>query len=146
MTLKCLSNFRRSLEIPLINCKVELKLKWTRYCVLSAAGNENAINDDNASIRDTKLYVHVVTLSARDNQKLSKLLSKRFKRPVYWNEYKTKSEIKNTTIEFRYFLESNFVGVNRLFVSVYWNEAPGSKRFKAKRWKKRFMTKQLVLI
>ena len=119
MTSKCLSNFRRSLEIPLINCKVELKLKWTRYCVLSAAGNENAINDDNASIRDTKLYVHVVTLSARDNQKLSKLLSERFKRPVYWNEYKTKSEIKNTTIEFRYFLESNFVGVNRLFVSVY---------------------------
>ena len=86
---------------------------------MSAAGNENAINDNNASIRDTKLYVHVVILSARDNQKLSKLLSEKFKRPVYWNEYKTKSEIKNMTIEFRYFLESNFVGVNRLFVSVY---------------------------
>ena len=34
--LKYLSNFWRSLEMPLINCKVELKLKWTKYCVLSA--------------------------------------------------------------------------------------------------------------
>ena len=39
--LKYLSNFWRLHEIPLINCKVELKLKWTKYCVLSAAGNEN---------------------------------------------------------------------------------------------------------
>ena len=44
-----------------------------------------------------KLYVLVVTLSARDNQKLSKLLSKGFERSVYWNEYKTKNENKNTT-------------------------------------------------
>ena len=27
--------------MPLINCKIELKLKWTKYCVLSAAGNDN---------------------------------------------------------------------------------------------------------
>ena len=38
MPLKYLSTTWRSLEIPLINCKVELKLKWTKYCVLSAAG------------------------------------------------------------------------------------------------------------
>ena len=49
------------------------------------------------TIKDTKLDVPVVTLSARDNQKLSKLLSKVFERSVYWNEYKTKSENKNTT-------------------------------------------------
>ena len=82
MPLKCLSNFWRSLEILLINCKLELKLKWTKYCVLSAAGNKNNINEDaNANnivftIKYTKLYVLVVTLSARDNQKLSRLLSK----------------------------------------------------------------------
>ena len=34
-----------SLEKPLINCKIELKLKWTKYCVLSANGNDN--NNDN---------------------------------------------------------------------------------------------------
>ena len=38
--------------MPLINCKVELKLKWTKYCVLSAAGADN-VNDnvnDNAKV------------------------------------------------------------------------------------------------
>ena len=49
------------------------------------------------TIKDRKLYVPVVTLSAKDNNKLSKLLSKGFERSVYWNEYKTKSENKNTT-------------------------------------------------
>ena len=70
--------------MPLINCRVESKLKWPKYCVLSVGGNENNINEDvNANniifaIKDTKLYVPVVTLSARDNQKLSKRLSKGF--------------------------------------------------------------------
>ena len=41
---------------------------------------------------------------------------------VYWNEYKTKSENKNTVNEYRYFLESNFVGANRLYVLVYSNQ------------------------
>ena len=103
--------------MPLINCKVELKLKWSNYCVLSAACNDNANgNDDNIifTIKDTKLYVAVVTLSARDNQKLAKLLSKGFGRSVYYNEYKTKSENNNTTNEYRYFLKSNFVGLNGL--------------------------------
>ena len=56
--LKHLSNFWRSLEVPLIICKVELKRKWLNYCVLPAAGNDNANNgnDDNIifTIRDAK--------------------------------------------------------------------------------------------
>ena len=75
--------------MPLINCEVELKLKWTKYCVLSAPGNGNEIaNADNANriiftIKDTKLYVPVATLSANNNEKLSKLLSKESERSVY---------------------------------------------------------------
>ena len=58
--LKNLSFFQRSLEMPLINCKVELKLRWTKYCVLSVAAtdNVNGNNDDNNiifTIKDTKL-------------------------------------------------------------------------------------------
>ena len=52
-------------------------------------------------MKNTKLYVPVVTLSAKDNQKLSKLLSKGLGRSVYWNDYKTKSENKNRTSEYR---------------------------------------------
>ena len=64
--LKYLSNFLGSLEMPLINCKVELSLKWIEICILSNAG-------DNATftITDTKLYVSIVALSSEDNAKLS---------------------------------------------------------------------------
>ena len=109
--------------MPLIDCKVELELKWTKYCVFSAGGTENMmLKILDILSKTTKLYLPIVPLSARDNQKLSKLLSKGFEWSVYWNEYKTKSENKNTTNEFRYFLESNFITLNRLFVLVYTNE------------------------
>ena len=132
MPLKYSSNFWRSLEIPLVNCKVELKLRWTKHCVLSVAGADNANGNNNDNnvifiIKGTKLYVPVVTLSARDNQKLSKLLSKRFERSVYWNDYQRKSENKNVTNEYRYFLKSNFVIVSKLFDLVYSNEAKVEK-------------------
>ena len=80
--LKYLSNFWRSLEMPLINCKVEFSLQWYENCLLSSAG-------DNATftITDTKHYVPIVTLSVEDNAKLSKLVGEGFKRSVYWNKY-----------------------------------------------------------
>ena len=54
--LKYLSNSFRSLEIPLINCKIKLNLTWKKECVLSTdAGNAVFI------INDTKMYVPVVT-------------------------------------------------------------------------------------
>ena len=65
--LKYLSNFWRSLEMPLINCKVELSLKWYENCILSSAGTAATF-----TITDTKLYVSVFTLKTEDNTKLSK--------------------------------------------------------------------------
>ena len=56
------------------------------------AGNDNTNGNPNNiifTIKDTKLYVPVVTLSVKYNSKLSKLLSKGFERSVYWSEYKT---------------------------------------------------------
>ena len=53
----------------------------------------------------TQNYVSFVTLSAQYNQKLSKLLRPGLERLMYWNECKTKSEHKNTTNKYRYFLE-----------------------------------------
>ena len=88
--------------MSLINCKVELKLKWTKYCFLYAASNDNDYDNDNDNkanninftIKDIKLSVSVVTLSARDNKKLSKLLSKGFERSIYWMSIKQKVRIK----------------------------------------------------
>ena len=68
--LKHLSNFWRSLNIPLINCEVELILTWSKNCVLAdMTVNAAAItvivasSDATFKITDTKLYVPVVTLS-----------------------------------------------------------------------------------
>ena len=103
------------------------------FSVLSAAGNDNERDRDDKiifTIKDTKLYVPVVTLSARGNPKLSELFTKGFEGSVYWNEYKTKTETKTTTNKYRYFLESNFLGGNRLFVLAYLNRDKDVKRFK----------------
>ena len=95
--LKYLSKFWRSLEMQLINCQVELKIKYNKYYISAAVGADNANADSNNNIfttKGTKMYVPVVNLSTKDNQKLSKLLRKGFGRSVYWNEYKTKIENK----------------------------------------------------
>ena len=69
--------------MALINCKVELSFSWNPKCVLS-----NLVEDSTFTITDAKRYVPIVTLSAENNAKLSKLLGVGFKRSVYWNKYK----------------------------------------------------------
>ena len=76
--LKYLSNFWRTHEMPLINCKISLQLKWSRICVI-VAGTPNNQNPA-FQINDTKLYVPVVTLSTQKNIKLLKQLEFGFKR------------------------------------------------------------------
>ena len=83
----------------LINCKVVLSLIWIESCVLTTAAinaNADATGADSATfkITDAKLYVPIVTLSAEDNAKLSKLLGEGFKRSVYWNKYKVTDNIE----------------------------------------------------
>ena len=87
--------------MPLINWKIELSLKWIENCVSTSAAigeDANATGTDTANfkITDAKLYVRIVTLSAEDNGKLSKLLSDGFIRAVYWNKYKV---IDNKVVE-----------------------------------------------
>ena len=69
-------------------------------------------------ITDAKLYVPIVTLKTEDNTKLSKLLSKGFKRSIYWN--KCKIIFKNYDDEcIRERLDASFQGFNKLFVLAY---------------------------
>ena len=81
---------------------------------MSAAGADNANPNSNNiifTIKDIKFYAPVVTLSAKNNQKLSKFVSKGSERSVYWNEYQTKGQNENTTNGYGYWIESNFVEV-----------------------------------
>ena len=99
--LKYLSNFWRSLEMPLINCKIELSLKWIENCILSSSGTAATFK-----ITDTKLYVPIVTLKTEDNTKLSKLLSDGFKRSIYWSKYKV---IGNILVEIATASEEKYI-------------------------------------
>ena len=76
--LKYLSNFSRSLEMPLISCKIHLELYWTKDSILSSDGNSAKFK-----ITDAKLHVPIVTLPAKDNVNLAKQLSNTFKRSTY---------------------------------------------------------------
>ena len=115
--LKYLSNFWRSSEVPLINCKVELSLSWDPNSVLSSL-----VGASNFTITDAKLYVPVVTLSIEDNAKLLKLLNEGFKRSVCWNKYKRiPNKTYNTDNYIREFLDASYQGAKRLFVLAYDN-------------------------
>ena len=80
MPLKYLTNFFRSLEMPLINFKIYLELNWNNNFVIygadTYAGGDNANNRETTfKIASTKLYVPVVTLSTKDNVNLTKKLN-----------------------------------------------------------------------
>ena len=80
--LMYLSNFWRSLEMPLINCKVHLEINWIENCILSSAGNSAKFE-----IIDAKIHVPIVTLSTKDYVILKDQLGEGSKRSVYWNSY-----------------------------------------------------------
>ena len=78
--LKYLSNFWRTLEMPLINYEVDLILTWSSTCVLVSTNVAN--QDATFTITDTKLYVPVVTLSTQENTKFLQQLKSGFKRVI----------------------------------------------------------------
>ena len=83
--LTYLSNFWKSLEMPLINCKFYLELNWIEDCILTRAGNSAKFE-----IKGAKLHAAIVTLSTKDSVNFTKQLSERFKTSIYWNSYETK--------------------------------------------------------
>ena len=120
--LKYLSNFWRSLEMPLINCKVYLELNWIEDYILSSAGNSAKFE-----ITAAKLHVSIVTLSTKDSANLTKQLSEGFKRSVYWNSYETKpAKVIEQGKNLYELLNASFQGVKRLFVLAYAIAANGN--------------------
>ena len=93
--------------MPLINCEVSLTLTWSQNCVLTSRAYREANpdadpeepginNPTNATfeIKDTKLFVPVVTLSAQDYKKLLEQLKTGFKRAIGWNRYRSEMQSK----------------------------------------------------
>ena len=82
--LKYLSNFRSTLELPLINCEVDLILTWSVRCLIISTDVANQVLT--FTVTETNLYVTVVTLSTQDNAKLLPQLKLGSKRTIscYW--------------------------------------------------------------
>ena len=123
--LEHLSNFWRTLDIPLINCEVEIILTWKKNCVLVDMTRINAQGDNPAivppkglefQITDTELYVPVVTLSEENDIKLLEKLKSGFKRTIKWNKYRSQKTIQNNNNNLNYLIDPTFTNVNRLFV------------------------------
>ena len=115
--LKYLSNFWRTVEMPLINCEVNLILIWSSTCVIT---NSNGVGT--FAITDTKLYVPVVTLSIQENTKFLQQLKSGFKRVINWNKYLSKPELLAQNPNLNHLIEPSFQGVNRIFVLAFEND------------------------
>ena len=89
--LNYLSNFWKTLEIPLINCEIELILDWSANCVIIYTNLANQVST--FTITETNIYVPVVTSSTQDNAKLLTQLKNGFKRTISWNKYLAKPEL-----------------------------------------------------
>ena len=135
--LKHLGNFWRGLDMPLINCEIELILRWNKNCVLvnkttregrDAAGGQAAIVEVDTptaatlTITDCKLYVPVVTLRSVDENKLLNSLRTGFKRTIKWNKYKSQITSRAVNNNLNYLIDPTFSKVHRLFVLAYENE------------------------
>ena len=115
--LKYLSNFWRTLEMPLINCEVNLDLTWSSTCVIVSTNNAN--RNATFTITNTRPYVPVVTLSTQENTKLLQQLKSGFKRVINWNKYLSKPELMRQNLNLNHLVEPSFRGVNRFFVLAF---------------------------
>ena len=135
--LKYLSNFWRALHMSLINCEVSLTLTWSKNCILtdvitrtpvSAQGDNPERPVINASIgatfkiKDAKMYLPVVTLSAENDNKLLVQLKSGFKITIKWKKYRSEMSNQARNNNLNYLIDPAFTNVNRLFVLSFKNE------------------------
>ena len=121
--LKHLSNFWRALNMPLIKCEIELILTWSKNCVFAYMSANAATNSAiiaptglEFELKETKLYVLVVTLSKENDTKLLEQLKSAFKRTIKWNKYRSQMTIQSNNNNLNYLTDPTFTNVNRLFV------------------------------
>ena len=133
-----LSTFFRSLEMPLINCEIELQLTWSNKCVLGYTHDNNATLRGNPGatgegannvkvsfqITDTKTYIPVVTLRSIESEKLLRKLERGFSKTINWNKLSIREETIRSN-HFNIMVEPTFQDPNRLFILPY---EPGANR------------------
>ena len=92
--------------------------------ILGADQPNRGDSPENAAfkIKDCKLYVPVVTLSAENDNKLLELLKTGFKRTIKWNKYRSETSNQTKNNNLNYLIDPAFASVNRLYVLTFGNE------------------------
>ena len=118
-----------SLNIPLINCAIELILTWSKNCVLAdmTPGNHPP-GELSFKGKDTKLYVPVVTLSKENDIKLLEQLKSGFKRTIKWNECRSQMTVQPQNNHLNYLTDPTFKNVNILFALSFARNIIGDAR------------------
>ena len=119
----------------MVGCEVSLTLSWSENCVITSKATREADPDADPAvaginnpanaifkIKDTNLYVSVVTLSAEGDNKLSKQLKAGFKKTIKCNKYRSEMSNQNENNNLNYLIDPTFTNVNRLFVLSFENE------------------------
>ena len=137
--LKYLSNFWRFLDLPLINCEIELDLSWSKECILSEisitpreAGNPNAnlpvpsvaaiqTTEATFQINNAKFFVPVITLFINYNIKFLENIKPVFKRTICWDKYRSEITTQTRNNNLDYLIDPTFRKINRLFVLLFKN-------------------------
>ena len=118
----------------LINCKIEIDLRWTKNCIISeisrtfgAFGDppekELATTTSGVTFQtnNVKLYVPGVTLLVNDNISFSKYIRQGFKRTILWNKYRSEITTQPRNDNLDYLIDPTFINFNRLFVLSFKN-------------------------
>ena len=142
--LKYLSNFWRSIDLPLINCEIELDLTWSKYCVISQVFRTFRAVDPNADpavyevvtettgpkfqIINDKRFVPVVTLSINDNIKFPENMKYGFKRTISRDKYRCEIATQPRKNNIDYLIDPKFREINGLVVLLLKNDNNDSTR------------------
>ena len=114
--LKYLRNFRRTLEMSLNNCEVELIMTWSADCVIISTNVAN--QNPTFTITETNLSISVVTLSTQDNAKLLPQLKSTLKRTIS-QKYLAKPELLPQNPNINRLIEASFEVVSRLSILAF---------------------------
>ena len=131
VSVNFLINLLRSLDLPLINCKIELNLSIITEAskTYGAVPNTNQVRYHVTSqkaratfqISNTKLYVPVVTLLINDNIKFLQNIKQGFKRTISCKKYRSEITTQSKNNNLDYLIDPTFRSINVLLLRSFKN-------------------------
>ena len=119
-----------------------MTLTWSENCVITSKTTREADPDADPAvaginnptnaifkIKNTKLYIPVVTLSPENDNKLLQQLKTGFKRTIKWNKYRSEMSNQTENNNVNYLINKTFTNVNILYVLSFKNEEDRTSKY-----------------